>query len=322
MKIVFHHEGILPVTKYGGIERILFWHMCELARLGHEVVLIGNPKTNVADTGIKLIPIDLDQKHLWKNLIPKDTNIVHLFYHDEIENFNTIITMQCNGQPGEKFHINTVFASKKHAENHNGKYFVHNALDLKEYPFNEKKLNWDNFLFLAKASWRVKNLKQIAWASRHAKKHLWVVGGRWFGLSRFIHNLGMLGGEEKTNAIKKCDALIFTVRWHEPFGIAIIEAMAHGLPVIGSPYGSLPEIINETSGIIVSSKEELKNVLKSPPKKFDPLKIRNYIEEHFSISVHTKKYLELYEKVISGEKLNSLNPEFVYKERAENLLPF
>ncbi len=35
MKIVFHHEHVLPVIKYGGIERIIYWHMLELVKQGH-----------------------------------------------------------------------------------------------------------------------------------------------------------------------------------------------------------------------------------------------------------------------------------------------
>jgi hypothetical protein len=48
MKIVFSHSGVLPVLGYGGIERIVFWHMAELARMGHKVVLIGHPDSRVA----------------------------------------------------------------------------------------------------------------------------------------------------------------------------------------------------------------------------------------------------------------------------------
>ena len=58
MKIVFSHTGVLPVIGYGGIERILFWHMAELARLGHQVVLIGHPDSKVQEYGIELIPIN------------------------------------------------------------------------------------------------------------------------------------------------------------------------------------------------------------------------------------------------------------------------
>lgn len=322
MKIVFHHEHPLPVIKYGGIERIIYWHMLELVRKGHQVILIGHKDSDVVRHGIELIPIDQATRIEWRNLIPKDTDLVHLFYNDDVPNFPTINTVQGNGKPGEKFHINTVFVSKKHAENHDSKRYIYNALDLSEYPFSSKELKWDRFLFLAKASWRVKNLKQIASACRKTNKHLNVVGGRWLGLSRYIHSLGMLGGAEKLKAINESDCLIFTVRWHEPFGIAVIEAMAQGLPAIGSPYGSLPELITDEVGFIVKNYDELVSVLKNPPKKFDSVKIRKYIEDNFNMSLHTDRYIEVYKEVLSGKKLNDKNPVALFTTRAEDLLPF
>ena len=122
--------------------------------------------------------------------------------------------------------------------------------------------------------------------------------------------------------LRACDALIFPVRWHEPFGIAVIEAMSQGLPVIGSPYGSLPELITEDSGFIVNNLEELISVLKNPSKKFDPLKIRKYVEANFGITKHAESYLNLYEKIIKGAELNKENPTYQFKMRAEELLPF
>jgi len=322
MKVVFHHPHPLPVIAYGGIERIIFWHMVELARLGHEVVLIGHPDSKVKEHGITLVPLANPEQD-WEELIPSGADIVHLFHNHQCKSkVPTINTIQGNGKIGEKFILNTVFVSRKHAEIHGSDQFVYNALDLNEYPFVETKKEWNRFLFLAKASWRVKNLKHAVSACRETKKHLEIVGGRWLGLSRFIHSHGIIGGEKKMNLIKKSDALIFPVRWHEPFGIAIIEAMSQGLPVIGSPYGSLPELITPDTGFIVKNYAELVEVLKNPPKKFDPLVIRRYIEENFCINKHATSYLALYQKVINGENLNLANPSYNLVERAENLLPF
>ena len=54
MKVVFFHNVKLPVLKYGGIERILYWHMVELVKQGHKVVYIGHPESQVQDKGIEL----------------------------------------------------------------------------------------------------------------------------------------------------------------------------------------------------------------------------------------------------------------------------
>ncbi|MGZ3787680.1 MAG: glycosyltransferase [Bacteriovorax sp.] len=321
MKIVFQHSGVLPVLKYGGIERIIFWHMKELVKLGHHVVLIGHPESSVQSHGIELVPISENQD--WTALVPKDADIVHLFYNAKYPgNIPTIITIQGNGKIGEVFNKNTVFVSKKHASIHGSDQFIYNALDLSEYPFEYAEKKWEQFLFLAKASWRVKNLAQTVSACRKSKKHLHIAGGKWWGLSRYVHSHGMVGGDEKLNIIRSCDALLFPVRWHEPFGIAVIEAMSQGLPVIGSPYGSLPELITDETGFIVNNHEELLQKVKNPGKTFDPKIVRKYVEDHFEIKKHAESYLALYEKVIKGEELNQKEPTYQFSVRAEELLPF
>jgi glycosyltransferase involved in cell wall biosynthesis len=323
MNIVFYFDIILPVIGYGGTERILFWHLKELVRQGHNVTLIGHPESKIENFGIKLIPLNLDDRLNWEHLIPKNTDIIHFnFQTPYLGNIPTINTLHGNGKVGEKFPFNTVFVSKKHAEIHNAKAFVHNALDFKEYPFLESKKKWNNFLFLAKASWKIKNLKSCVESCRKTNKHLQVVGGKWFGLSRYIHNHGIIGGDKKLNIIRECDALLFPVRWHEPFGIAIIEAMSQGLPVIGSPYGSLPELINEESGIIAKNQDELLAILKTNENKFDSKKIRKYAEENFGIEKYTRKYLNYYQAIINGKNLNETAPTWSLINKAEDLLPF
>ncbi|MBY0412825.1 MAG: glycosyltransferase, partial [Bdellovibrionales bacterium] len=263
MKIIFSHDAPLPVIGYGGIERILFWHMAELARMGHKVVLIGHPDSKVKDHGIELITVPGSFHPDWIKHIPKDADIIHMSYNYRIPgDIPTIITIHGNGQVGEVFDKNSVFVSKKHAEVHGSDQYVHNAIDLQEYPYNPKKIrDWKNFLFLAKASWSVKNLKSAAKAARKSGKHLHVAGGRWWGLSRYVHNHGIVGGPEKMKIIKECDFMVFPVRWHEPFGIAVIEAMSQGLPVIGSPYGSLPELISKEAGFIAKNYEEFETLI-------------------------------------------------------------
>lgn len=324
MKIVFSHNGVLPVLGYGGIERILFWHMVELARMGHQVVLIGHPDSKVKDYGIELIPMKGTNQE-WTEQVPADADIIHLSYNYKVPGkIPTIITVHGNGQIGEVFDKNAVFVSKRHAEIHGSDQFVHNAIDLSEYPYHPKaKREWKNFLFLAKASWRVKNLKDSVSAARKNKKHLHVAGGRWWGLSRYVHNHGIVGGDDKMSIIRSCDFMVFPVRWEEPFGIAVIEAMSQGLPVIGSPYGSLPELITKDVGFIAKNHFELESLVAGDHSKdFNPDTIRKYVEDNFSVRKHAEKYLELYKKVINGQNLNSVNPTYKFKQRAEDLLPF
>lgn len=321
LKIVFQHSGVLPVKKYGGIERILFWHMKELAKRGHQVVLFGERGSEVEKYGIEFIenpkPVEDFEK-----LLPKETDIVHLTYkHKFIGDTPLLINIQGNGQIGEEFPLNTVFVSKKHAENHGSDCFIYNAIDLEEYPFEDREFSLENLLFLAKGSWKVKNLKDCIWLAKKSKRILHIAGGKSWLPSRFVKSYGMVGGPDKMDILKRTDALLFPVRWHEPFGIAIIEAMAHGSPVFGSPYGSLPELINPEVGGIFSNKEDLLIHLCSGPQ-YNRRKIRNYIEENFAISRLTDQYLSLYIKIIEGKTLNKKAPTWQLSHSPLDLLDF
>ena len=323
MNILFEHEGVLPVKTYGGTERILYWHMAELVRQGHKVFLIADPRCQVADRGIRLIPKSPDMGKSWYSLVPPETDIIHLFYNHTLPmEIPLINTIEGNGQPGELFPPNSVFVSRSHACNHGSECFVYNGIDLNEYPpVSNRKKFWKDFLFLAKASWRVKNLKGALKACKRADKNLHIVGGRTWWPSRCAVGHGMLGGEKKLAVIDNCDALLFPVRWHEPFGIAVIEAMSRGLPVLSSPYGSLPELIVPGTGVICRNIDELVEALENPPP-WDREAIRRYVEENFSIATFTRRYVELYRKVVEGERLNAVSPAWKYPQRAEMLLEF
>lgn len=313
---------MLPVKKYGGIERMLFWHMKELVKQGHKPVLIGHADCQIEEYGIELIPKTRED---WWLQIPKDSDAVQLFYNYQPPiDLPVINTIGGNGQIGEKFHRNSVFVSRSHALHHNSESFIYNALDFDEYPFDpQKNLNWENFLFLAKASWSVKNLKHTTWAVKKARKKLHICGGRSYLPSRYVHSYGMVGGAEKVSLMKKCDALLFPIRWHEPFGLAVVEAFAMGLPAITSPYGSMKELINPTNGLICHSKEQLRDFLLQDKPSFSPSAIRADAQSRFSISQFTSSYIQLFEKLISkGGYLNESEPTWSLPDPPLKLLPF
>lgn len=319
MNIVFKHNSILPVRSYGGTERIIYWHMRKLVELGHRVTMIGHKKSHLSPIGVKLINL----KKKWESLVPEGTDIIHLYenYKPDID-IPTIRQIQGNGKRGELFPENTVFLTRKHASLHGAQCFIPNALDLREYPFPEgKQCRWEDFLFLAKASWKVKNVKDCIRAARTAKKKLHIVGGRYLWPSRFIRGYGMAGGKRKLALMAPCDALLFPVRWHEPFGIAVVEAMALGLPVLASPYGSLSEIVTGETGLIVDCFAKLVEVMETP-HSFNPRTIRTYVEKHFSFDLYSRRFLTLYERVMAGEKLNPSCPTWCGERGALELLAF
>ncbi len=59
------------------------------------------------------------------------------------------------------------------------------------------------------------------------------------------HYLGEVSHERKLELLAGASALLFPIRWNEPFGMVMIEAMACGTPVLAFPEGAAPEVVDD-----------------------------------------------------------------------------
>jgi len=334
MHITLYKLGKIPIPPplYGGTERIIYWLGKALVELGHRVTLIANPHSAIP--GAELRPVAPDEKNqrAWLKLVPPTTDIVHLWDTDTPNSEKPfLVTVEGNGRPSQRFHRNTVFVSHKHAANHGSRHFVHNGLDADEYTCSEKRE--DYAVFLAKARWPVKNLKGAIQVARGAGLELRVLGSRnWpFDLQKLlpafrgVRYYGMIGGEEKRDMLARARCLIFPVRWHEPFGIALIEALVGGAYVVGTPYGSLPEIVTPETGVLDTNIDALTAATKSPDR-FRPAICREHVlRGGFTHLDMARKYLGYYEQILAhgalgrpDESAPATQPGFVAKQ----LLPW
>jgi len=60
-----------------------------------------------------------------------------------------------------------------------------------------------------------------------------------------VEYVGELGFEDKIALVGGSLALLNPIQWSEPFGLVMIEALATGTPVVATPAGSAPEIIDD-----------------------------------------------------------------------------
>jgi len=150
-----------------------------------------------------------------------------------------------------------------------------------------------------------------------------VAGGKhkWFKWRPWLKYLGMLGGEAKNKALNRAKALVFPVLWNEPFGLAVIEAMYFGCPVLATPYGSLPELVNEQVGVLSDQADVLIEAAKHLDQ-FDRRACHDHVLAHFTAQLMTDNYLELYEKVMRGHSLNPKPPVNGGNYDTKKLLPF
>jgi glycosyltransferase involved in cell wall biosynthesis len=113
-----------------------------------------------------------------------------------------------------------------------------------------------------------------------------------------IEFIGEIGDDEKGAFLGDAAALLFPIDWPEPFGLAMIEAMANGTPVIAFRRGSVPEIIEPgVTGFIVDSVDEA--VAAVPlARMLNRSLIRRRFEERFSVERMARDYLDLYGEVL------------------------
>lgn len=326
MNILIVNTGIIPVTKYGGTERVIWYLGKELVKMGHKVtylvkhgsyckfarILFFNPAQNINEQ----IPDDIDVVHF---NFPPAQEIKKPF----------IVTLHGNINDQRLLNVNTVFVSKNHAERFGSTSYVYNGMDWDDYekPVLNSKRNY--YHFLGNAAWRVKNLRGAIGIIKNTKaEKLKVLGGSRlnfnmgfrFTLSPRIQFYGMVGGIKKSTLLNCSKGLLFPVRWHEPFGLAITESLYYGCPVFGTPYGSFSEIVNTEVGFLSAKSSELQHALENE-NHFSPKICHDYAVENFNSKKMALEYLEKYFVVLNGGTINETNPGLL-KIQQEKFLPF
>ena len=90
--------------------------------------------------------------------------------------------------------------------------------------------------------------------------------------------------------------------------------MSYGLPVIGSTFGSLPELIPEFAGILCQNKTELADHVLSRPRQFKSKDIADYARSQFNSKKMAEHYISYYEKVLKKERFNQSSPTWAHSK--------
>ncbi len=115
-----------------------------------------------------------------------------------------------------------------------------------------------------------------------------------------IEYLGEIHDAERPDLIGNAMALLFPIDWPEPFGLAMVEAMACGTPVIARPYGSVPEVVDDgVTGFIVSGIEEMADAV-GRIGSLDRERCSRHARNRFSATVMTDRYEQVYQALIEG----------------------
>jgi glycosyltransferase involved in cell wall biosynthesis len=113
-----------------------------------------------------------------------------------------------------------------------------------------------------------------------------------------IRWVGTLTGTHKLEVLGRARALLAPVRWDEPGGTAVVEALACGTPVVGLRRGALPTLIEDgVTGFLADRPEQLAELL-DRVGEIDPAACRQAAEQRFSAEAMADAYLGLYRTVL------------------------
>jgi hypothetical protein len=161
---------------------------------------------------------------------------------------------------------------------------VHNPIDVDNWPVGYEKQ--DYLLWVG----RMVDYKGPHRAIRVAKavgRPLILAGPVQPGQERFFANevqphvdgetvryIGEVGGARKQRLFADALAFLMPIRWPEPFGMVMVEAMAAGTPVLAFPEGAATEVVEDgVSGYLVADEDEMAAKV-DDAIRLDPLQVR------------------------------------------------
>ncbi len=123
--------------------------------------------------------------------------------------------------------------------------------------------------------------------------------------SRHVEFVGEINDSQKQEFLGNARALLFPIRWPEPFGLVMIESIACGTPVVAYRCGSVPEVLEDgLTGFVVDNVEEAVKAVGRLDQLFRP-SIRSRFEERFSARAMAQEYCRIYRRLIALQNLDS-----------------
>jgi glycosyltransferase involved in cell wall biosynthesis len=122
-----------------------------------------------------------------------------------------------------------------------------------------------------------------------------------------VEYVGEISDRDKSEFLGQALALLFPIDWPEPFGLAMIEAMACGTPVLAFRCGSVPEVIdNGVTGAVVSDMAEALRVLPQV-LALDRAAVRRRFEQRFTATRMAHDYVRVY-RALTGRRSPDSRP--------------
>jgi len=315
-----HHRG---VTENGGLELLCYQWSREYARCGHEVTLFAL-KGSKAPKGVKLVEFNRNEDIFNYLDLLKSCDIVH-------DSTWKLISWKLKERYGNEippciwtFHgehapatisppegvqvcgVSQMQSDLLSAELQTEAVTCYNGVDLGQYPVYSGERN-GRLLYLNRLSEekgihicidlaKKHNLKlDVAGTEKLVKDHNFTARALQSMDGEQIRYWGDVGIEIKVPLLQRAKALLWPGWFKEPFGLALVESMACGTPIIGQRIGALPEVVQE-GGILIDRPSQLPEALHSI-ENITPDDCRRNAQR-FTIEKSADSYLSLFRGII------------------------
>lgn len=204
---------------------------------------------------------------------------------------------------------------------------VYHGINLKEYEFSSSQ---GDYLFFMGRYMQEKGLDDAIKVAIQINFSLVIAGSKEYEEIAFFKQViapllsnnivkqkEYLDSSAKINMIKNARAFLFPIKWEEPFGLVMVEAMACGTPVIAYNRGSVSEIVRDgLTGFIVDpdneerpgkgtwiiKKQGIEGLVEAVRRigEIDRAACRKHVEKNFTVEKMVEGYEKVYQKVLSS----------------------
>jgi glycosyltransferase involved in cell wall biosynthesis len=189
---------------------------------------------------------------------------------------------------------------------------IHHGVDLDEFNFGPGLGDEEGeyFLFLGRMA-PEKGARRAALAAREADVRLVIAAKmrepweqEFFQeevqplLDERVVYVGEVGHAERVRLLQGATALVNPIRWDEPFGLVMIEALASGTPVIAYREGAAPEIVDDgVTGFLCDDMGEMADRIRAVGR-LDRRACRAAAEARFGMERMVADHLALFERIV------------------------
>lgn len=185
---------------------------------------------------------------------------------------------------------------------------IYNGMDVEAIPFSPSVPADAPLLFAGRIT-PEKGVEEAIDIARRARCRLLIAGGVYDEVyyqerivpalqdaQEYVTYLGHLEHPELWQLMSTVRGMLFPITWDEPFGLAAVEAMAAGTPVIAFERGAAQEIIQHgVTGFLVEPGDcEQAAMYVAQLSALDRVQCRAHVAQHFSFANMLDRYEDVY----------------------------